>query len=266
MDSENREALRNFDRLLEIMNELRAKCPWDKKQTVDTLRQLTIEETFELSDAILSNNQSELKKELGDLLLHIVFYAKIADENAWFSMNDIIESLITKLIHRHPHIYGTVEANDAKTVEENWEKIKLSEKDRVKRVLSGVPSSLPPMIKAFRIQQKARGVGFDWEYREQVWDKVQEELNELIQELKYKEVAPEKVEGEFGDFLFSIINAGRLYDIDPEKALEQTNRKFISRFNYLEEQTLLKGRSLHDMTLAEMEEIWQEAKKKGEEI
>ncbi len=266
MESDRKDTLHNFARLMEIMDELRAKCPWDKKQTVDTLRQLTIEETFELSDAILSNKTSELKKELGDLLLHIVFYAKIANENQWFTLNDIIESLIAKLIHRHPHIYGTTEANDAKTVEENWEKIKLGEKGREKRVLSGVPSSLPPMIKAFRIQQKARGVGFDWEYREQVWDKVQEELNELIGELKAQNADPEKIEDEYGDFIFSLINAGRLYDIDPEKALEQTNRKFISRFNYLEEQTLLKGRSLHDMTLAEMEEIWQEAKKKGPRV
>ncbi|HOG18989.1 MAG TPA: nucleoside triphosphate pyrophosphohydrolase [Salinivirgaceae bacterium] len=261
MDSNKEKAVESFGHLIDVLNELREKCPWDKKQTVESLRQLTIEETFELSDAILSKEVAEIKKELGDILLHIVFYARIATEKEWFTLNDIIETLIKKLKHRHPHIYGDVEAKDSKTVEENWEKIKLGEKDRKKRVLSGVPSGLPPMIKAFRIQQKARGVGFDWEYREQVWDKVQEELNELTYEINNPENNTEKIESEFGDLIFAMINAGRLYGIDPEKALEITNRKFIQRFNYLEEQTLLKGKDLHNMTLDEMEAIWQEAKK-----
>ncbi len=260
MSEERVKALENFNQLLDIMDDLRAKCPWDKEQTIDSLRKLTIEEVYELSDAILSSNPVQLKKELGDLLLHIVFYAKIGSEKGYFTLSEVIQLLIDKLIFRHPHIYGNVDANDARTVEENWEKIKLTEKDREKRVLSGVPSSLPPLIKAFRIQQKARGVGFDWEKPDQVWDKVQEELSELMDELK-KDPTSKQAEQEFGDLLFALINAGRLYNIDPEQALEITNRKFIQRFNYLEEQTLLKGRSLHDMTLEEMERIWQEAKK-----
>ena len=252
--------LNKFEHLITVMNELREKCPWDKKQTMETLRQLTIEETFELSESILNGDVDEIKKELGDLLLHIVFYSKIADEKKWFNITDIINALIEKLIHRHPHIYGETQVINAKEVEENWEKIKLNEKDRKKQVLSGVPKSLPPMIKAFRIQQKARGVGFDWDHKEQVWDKVTEELNELKAEITTNNLTSTKIEQEFGDLLFSIINAGRLYDIDPEKALERTNKKFINRFNYLESQTISKGLNLHDMTLDEMEVIWQKAK------
>lgn len=261
MNVDKTETLDKFGHLIEVLGELREKCPWDRKQTVESLRQLTIEETFELSDAILSAKPDEIKKELGDLLLHVVFYSRLAQEQEWFDLNEVIETLIAKLKRRHPHIYGDVEATDSKTVEENWEKIKLSEKDRDRRVLSGVPSGLPPMIKAFRIQQKARGVGFDWEHREQVWNKVKEELHELIVELNDPESSAEKAENEFGDLIFAMINAGRLFNIDPEKALEMTNRKFIRRFNYLEDQTLRKGKNLHDMSLDEMEEIWQEAKK-----
>lgn len=261
METERHKTLENFNRLLDIMDDLREKCPWDREQTVESLRKLTIEEVFELSDSVLSGKFSELKKELGDLLLHIVFYAKIGSENQWFTINDVLESLIEKLIYRHPHIYGTVEAADAKTVEENWEKIKLNEKDRPKRVLSGVPSSLPPVIKAYRIQQKARGVGFDWQQPEQVWDKVQEELSEVMNEIKNNPSNKTAIRNEFGDLFFAIINAARLYDIDPEEALETTNRRFIDRFNYLEEQTILKGKSLHQMSLDEMEEIWQQAKR-----
>lgn len=255
------ETLEKFEQLLVVLSELREKCPWDKAQTIDTLRLLTIEETYELSESILNHDVDEIKKELGDLLLHIVFYAKIAEEKSWFAIADVMESLIEKLKHRHPHIYGNTQANSAKEVEENWEQIKLKEKDRKKQVLSGVPTSLPPVIKAFRIQQKARGVGFDWEYKEQVWDKVTEELNELKDEIAGYEDDSNRMEQEFGDLLFSMINAGRLYNIDPEKALEMTNKKFISRFNYLESQTIAKGNSLHDMSLDEMEVIWQEAKK-----
>lgn len=251
--------LKVFNELLEIMDELRAKCPWDKEQTNDSLRTLTIEETYELADAIIKKDPSLIKKELGDLLLHIVFYSKIASETQEFNMADVIESLNAKLIYRHPHIFGDVEASDAKTVEENWEKLKLKEKGGNKSVLEGVPLSLPAMVKANRIQDKARGVGFDWEHKEQVWDKVKEELEELIVEVKAQD--EDKMEAEFGDLLFSVINAARLYGVNPENALERTNRKFIHRFNYLEEKTIKVGRDLKTMTLAEMDEIWEEAKK-----
>ncbi|MCU4156976.1 nucleoside triphosphate pyrophosphohydrolase [Carboxylicivirga sp. A043] len=248
-----------FKELLEIMDELRAKCPWDKKQTNESLRTLTIEETYELADAIIKNDATLIKKELGDLLLHIVFYAKIGSEQSDFTMTDVIQSLNEKLIYRHPHIFSDVEANDAKTVEENWEKLKLKEKDGNKSVLEGVPLSLPAMVKANRIQDKARGVGFDWEHKEQVWDKVKEELEELKEEITAHD--EDKIEAEFGDLLFSVINAARLYGVNPENALERTNRKFIKRFNYLEEKTLKVGRDLKEMSLAEMDEIWEEAKK-----
>ncbi len=251
--------LKVFNELLEIMDELRAKCPWDKKQTNESLRTLTIEETYELADAILKNEPSLIKKELGDLLLHIVFYSKIASETQEFTMADVIASLNEKLIYRHPHIFSDVEAKDAKTVEENWEKLKLKEKDGNKSVLEGVPMSLPAMVKANRIQDKARGVGFDWEHKEQVWDKVKEELEELIVEVKASD--EDKMEAEFGDLLFSVINAARLYGVNPENALERTNRKFIKRFNYLEEKTIKVGKDLKTMTLSEMDEIWEEAKK-----
>lgn len=250
--------LEQFNRLIEIMDELRAKCPWDKEQTFETLRHLTIEETYELGDAILKNDMLELKKELGDLLLHIVFYAKIAEEKQLFDIADVAESICTKLIFRHPHVFGDVNVENAKQVAENWESLKLKEKGK-KRVLEGVPPSLPAMVKANRIQDKARGVGFDWEVREQVWDKVKEEFAEFEEEVRLGK--QQEMEKEFGDLLFSLVNAARLYKIDPESALERTNIKFISRFNYLEEQTLLKGKSLHNMSLAEMDVIWEEAKK-----
>lgn len=250
----------SFARLLEIMNELRAKCPWDKKQTLESLRTLTIEETYELADAIIDNDLNEIKKELGDLLLHIVFYAKIGDEKGAFDISDVIESLNEKLIYRHPHIFSNTEVADAKEVEENWEKLKLKEKGRKKSVLEGVPKSLPAIIKAYRIQDKVRGVGFDWDKREQVWDKVAEELNELKVELK-SDPGSLEAEQEFGDLFFSMINAARLYGINPENALERTNLKFIKRFSYLEDKTLKQGIDLKAMPLEEMEKLWQEAKK-----
>ena len=247
-----------FNRLLGIMDELREKCPWDKKQTFESLRRLTIEETYELAEAITKNDPNEIKKEIGDLLLHIVFYAKIGSEMNAFTIDDVINSLCEKLIFRHPHIYGNVVVADDEDVKRNWEDLKLKEGN--KSVLNGVPSSLPAMTKASRIQEKARGVGFDWEDRTQVWDKVKEELNELMVEAG-KTDNHKKTELEFGDLLFSVINAARLYEIDPEMALERTNQKFTKRFNYLEENTLKKGRSLHDMSLDEMNTIWEEAKK-----
>lgn len=252
--------LKQFERLVNIMDELRAKCPWDREQTLESLRHLTIEETYELSEAILKNDKNELKKELGDLLLHIVFYAKIADEQQAFDIGDVIDSLCEKLIYRHPHVFGDTDANSAQKVAENWEALKLKEKGREqKRVLDGVPVSLPAMVKAHRVQDKVRGVGFDWEEREQVWDKIREEFAEF--EFEVKAGKTKEMEKEFGDLLFSMVNAARLYHIDPEAALERTNMKFIKRFNYLEEQTMMKGQSLHDMSLAEMDVIWEEAKK-----
>ncbi len=251
--------LEAFDRLLEIMNELREKCPWDQKQTIETLRSLTIEETYELADAIINNDMKNIKKELGDLLLHIVFYAKIGSEKNAFDITDVINGINEKLIHRHPHVFGDVKVKDHKEVEENWEEIKLREKDRDNSVLSGVPESLPALVKANRIQQKVRGVGFDWDERSQIWDKVKEELTELQHEVETGD--QEKTEAEFGDLFFSLINAARLYDIDPETALERTNKKFIKRFNYLEEQTIKKGLSLKEMSLDEMNVVWEAAKK-----
>jgi len=250
--------LEAFDRLLEIMDELREKCPWDKKQTIETLRTLTIEETYELADAIIKNDMQELKKELGDILLHIVFYAKIGSEKNEFTILDVINSINEKLVRRHPHVFGDVKVNNSREVEDNWEAIKMTEKDRKKAVLSGVPESLPAMVKANRIQQKVRGVGFDWEKRSQIWDKVKEELSELQHEVEVSN--QEKIEAEFGDLFFSLINAARLYDVDPESALERTNKKFVKRFNFLEKQTIQKGISLRDMTLDEMNVIWEAAK------
>jgi XTP/dITP diphosphohydrolase len=252
-------AIKEFSRLLDIMDELREKCPWDQKQTKETLRKLTIEETYELAEAIIMNDYDSLKKELGDLMLHIVFYSKIGSEEGLFDMGDVLESINTKLVYRHPHVFGDVSVTrGASEVEENWEKLKMNEHTEYKPVLSGVPASLPATVKANRIQEKVRGVGFDWENREQIWDKVTEELDELKHEVA--EGKKEDIEAELGDLFFSIINAARLYEIDPETALEKTNRKFISRFNYLEQQTLVRGRSLHDMTLDEMNVIWEEAK------
>ncbi len=248
-----------FKELLKILDRLRDECPWDKEQTNESLRTLTIEETYELADAIVRNDPSMIKKELGDLLLHIVFYAKIGEEKHQFDISDVIESLNEKLIYRHPHIFSNTKVNSADEVSSNWEKLKLKEKNGNKSVLAGVPEMLPAMIKANRIQDKARGVGFDWDRREQVWEKVQEELKELNQEMVCGNY--DGMEDEFGDLLFSLINAARLYNINPENALERTNRKFISRFNYLEQKTIQQGRDLKSMTLAEMDQIWDEAKK-----
>lgn len=249
-----------FGKLLEILDELREKCPWDKEQTFETLRKLTIEETFELGDAILQANTDEIKKELGDLMLHIVFYSKIASEKGAFDIADVIENINAKLIYRHPHIFGDVEVNgSAKQVAENWEALKLKEKGGNRSVLEGVPTAMPALVKANRIQEKVSGVGFDWEYPEQVWEKVREEVNELSHEIEKAD--KDKTEAEFGDLFFALVNAARLYKIDPEAALERTNLKFIKRFNYLESQTLMKGQNLKDMSLAEMDKIWDEAKK-----
>lgn len=257
------EQLAAFDRLLTIMDELRAQCPWDQKQTMESLRHLTIEETFELSDAILEGNPDEIKKELGDILLHIVFYAKIGSEEGNFDIATLTNSLCEKLIRRHPHIYGDTQANDAETVSQNWEKIKLKEKGN-KSVLGGVPKSLPALIKAMRIQEKARGVGFDWEEKHQVWEKVEEEMQEFKEEFNASdagEIDQEKATAEFGDLLFSLINYARFIDINPEEALERTNLKFIKRFQYLESAAQKSGKNLADMTLAEMDVFWNEAKK-----
>jgi len=255
--------LEAFRELLEIMDELREKCPWDKKQTLESLRKLTIEETYELGDAILQNDLEGIKKELGDLMLHIVFYAKIGSEKGAFDMADVLEGINKKLIYRHPHVFGDVSVDgSARKVEENWEALKLKEKGGNRRVLEGVPPAMPALVKANRIQEKASGVGFDWEYKEQVWDKVREEVNELSHEID--KVDKDKIEAEFGDLFFAMVNAARLYGVDPEAALERTNLKFIKRFNYLESETLLKGKNLHDMSLAEMDVIWDEAKKMEE--
>ena len=251
------EKLKAFERLLEIMDELREKCPWDREQTLDSLRNLTIEETYELADAIMDQDLDEIKKELGDLILHIVFYAKIGSEKGAFDMADVLDGINQKLVFRHPHVFGDRKVKDSGEVIENWEELKMKEGHR--SVLAGVPVSLPAMIKSHRIQDKVRAVGFDWDYREQVWDKVTEEINEVKHEL-INGNDKTKVEDEIGDLLFSIVNAARLYDIEPETALERTNRKFIKRFKYLEQKALESGRSLKEMTLEEMEAIWQEAK------
>ena len=257
METKRERELAAFERLLDVMDTLREKCPWDHKQTLDTLRPQTIEETYELSDAILKKDMPNICKELGDLLLHVVFYAKIGKEQDQFDIADVCNKLCDKLIYRHPHIYGNVRVNSAEEVVGNWEQLKTKEKDGNKTVLSGVPASLPSVIKAYRIQEKARAVGFDWEKKEDVWDKVCEELGE------FREVLPEggkRAEEELGDFLFSVINAARLYGLDPDTALEDTCAKFRRRFGYLEENTIKKGRSLKDMTLAEMDKYWEEAK------
>ena len=248
-----------FARLLEIMDELRAKCPWDKKQTIESLRYLTIEETYELSDAIMENDLEMVKKELGDLLLHIVFYSKIGAEQKAFDITDVIEGICAKLINRHPHIFSDVVVKDAEDVKNNWEKIKLLEKG-TRSVLGGVPTSMPSLVKAYRIQEKARGVGFDWEHSSQVWEKVTEEMNEFKHEIDNNSEFQRKEE-EFGDLLFALINYARFCDINPEDALEKTNRKFIKRFSYIEEFAKNNGKVIRDMSLAEMDEIWNQAKK-----
>lgn len=258
--------LQAFDRLLTVMDELRENCPWDKKQTMESLRHLTVEETYELSDSILEGNLDEIKKELGDLLLHIVFYARIASELKAFDMADVIEALCNKLIVRHPHIYSNVVANDEDTVKANWEKIKLREGN--KSVLEGVPLSLPALVKAMRIQDKARGVGFDWEKKQQVWEKVEEEMHEFKQEFNVESddhIDKQKAMAEFGDLLFSLVNYSRFLEIDPEEALERTNKKFIKRFQYLEKESAKDGKKLGEMSLDEMDKYWEKAKTIGTE-
>ncbi len=250
--------LQAFSRLLKIMDELREQCPWDSVQTKESLRTLTIEEVYELSEAVQNNDWENIKKELGDVLLHIIFYAKIGSEEKKFDVADVINGICDKLIYRHPHIYSDMKVENKQDVSENWEQLKLKEKNGNKSVLSGIPTGIPSIIKAYRLQDKARGVGFDWEKREQVWEKVEEELNELKIELLHQD--KEKSEEELGDFLFSLINAARLYDLNPDDALEKTNKKFIQRFNYLEEKTLKKGKSLHEISLREMDILWNEAK------
>lgn len=244
-----------FERLLTIMDDLRAKCPWDKKQTLESLRHLTIEETYELADAILNNDMQELKGEIGDLMLHMVFYSKIASEQKAFDITDVLNAICDKLVHRHPHIYGDVVAEDEATVKANWEKLKL--KEGKKSVLEGVPKSLPALVKAARIQEKVRGIGFDWDNQEQVWEKVQEELDELKVEVDQK---TDRIESEFGDVLFSMINYARFIGVNPESALERTNKKFIKRFSAMEEMINLENKVLSDMNLEEMDVYWEKAK------
>jgi XTP/dITP diphosphohydrolase len=249
--------LKAFDRLLTIMDELREQCPWDKKQTMESLRHLTIEETYELGDAILDNDLEEVKKEIGDLMLHLVFYAKIGSETNTFDIADVCNSICEKLIHRHPHIYGDVKVKDEEEVKRNWEKLKL--KEGKTSVLEGVPKSLPALVKASRIQEKVSGVGFDWEKPEQVWEKVEEELNEFKAEVIKND--QDAMESEFGDVLFSLVNYARYKNISPENALERTNKKFSKRFQYLESKAKTLGKDLKEMTLEEMDVFWEEAKK-----
>jgi len=248
-----------FGRLLDIMDELREKCPWDREQTNESLRANTIEETYELAEAIISNDNGEIMKELGDLLLHVVFYAKIGEEKRAFDVADVCNAICDKLIFRHPHVFGDKTVDSAHMVEKSWEQIKLKENGGNKTVLEGVPASLPSLVKAYRIQDKARNSGFDWNERHDVWDKVKEELGEL--EAEIEKMDADRTEAEFGDMLFSIINAARLYKVNPDNALERTNKKFTYRFNYMEKKIKEQGRTLKEMTLDEMELIWQEAKK-----
>ncbi|CAN5889552.1 nucleoside triphosphate pyrophosphohydrolase [soil metagenome] len=258
------EQLKAFNRLLDIMDELREKCPWDRKQTIDSLRHLTIEETYELSDAIIRQDMGEIKKEIGDLMLHLVFYAKIASETGAFDLAELLHALCDKLVFRHPHIYGDTEANTEEQVKKNWEQLKLKEGNR--SVLGGVPASLPALIKAMRIQEKARGAGFDWEKSEQVWEKVEEEMQEFRTEFQVADPSTldrTKASAEFGDVLFSLINFARFIDINPEEALEKTNLKFIGRFRFLEEETAKDGKSLQDLSLSEMDTYWEKAKRQG---
>ena len=246
-------------RLLEVMNTLRRECPWDREQTFDSLRSNTIEETYELADAITDHNMEGIKEVLGDLLLHVVFYSKLGEEEGAFDFGDVADALCDKLIYRHPHVYGDIHANTPDQVKENWEALKLRKKNRRSGTLGGVPRSLPAMVKAYRMGEKAAGAGFDWEQKEDVWDKVREELGEV--EAEMKSGSKTDLEGEFGDLLFALVNACRLYGVDPESALERTNKKFIQRFNYMEERAAAKGHTLHEMSLGAMEELWQEAKR-----
>jgi len=254
------EKLKAFERLLNIMDDLRSDCPWDKEQTMESLRHLTIEEVYELSDAILENDLNEVKKELGDLMLHIVFYAKIGSEKKAFDIADVLTSISEKLIYRHPHIYGDVKVSGAEDVKNNWEKLKL--KEGKESVLEGVPKSLPPLVKAYRMQEKAKGVGFEWKHTEQVWDKVIEEMNELKHEVD-TDKDKMKMEDEFGDLLFALVNYARFIGVNPEDALEKTNKKFIRRFQYIEKSSTADGRKLEDMTLEEMDAYWNKAKEEG---
>lgn len=254
------EKLRAFERLLTIMDELREQCPWDRKQTMESLRHLSIEEMYELSDAIIDGDLEEVKKELGDLMLHMVFYSKIGSEKGAFDVADVLNGVCEKLIHRHPHIYGDVKVKDEEEVKANWEKLKLKEGKR--SVLEGVPRSLPSLVKAGRIQDKARGVGFDWDNANQVWEKVNEELSELKKEVDENS---DRIESEFGDVLFSLINYARFLNVNPDDALEKANRKFISRFQYLERESAKDGRTLSEMTLEEMDEYWNRAKELEQE-
>lgn len=256
-----KQKLEAFGRLLDVMDELREKCPWDKEQTNESLRANTIEETYELAEAIINNDNEEIKKELGDLLLHVVFYSKIGEEKESFDVADVCNSICDKLIFRHPHVFGDKTTKSSSDVEKSWEEIKLKEKGGNKTVLEGVPSSLPSMVKAYRIQDKARNSGFDWNEKQDVWEKVQEELGELQHEINKKN--ENNIEAEFGDTLFSIINAARLYGVNPDNALERTNQKFIYRFNYMEQKVREQGGALKEMLLEDMEVLWQEAKKNG---
>ena len=246
-------------RLLEVMNTLRRECPWDREQTFDSLRSNTIEETYELADAITDHNMEGIKEELGDLLLHVVFYSKLGEEEGAFDFGDVADALCDKLIYRHPHVYGDIHANTPDQVKENWEALKLRKKNRRSGTLGGVPRSLPAMVKAYRMGEKAAGAGFDWGPKGDVWDKGREELGEV--EAEMKSGSKTDLEGEFGDLLFALVNACRLYGVDPESALERTNKKFIQRFNYMEERAAAKGHTLHEMSLGAMEELWQEAKR-----
>ena len=255
------EILASFERFLDVLDELREKCPWDRKQTNESLRPNTIEEVYELSDALVADDTQNICKELGDVLLHVAFYAKIAQEREQFDMKDVCDRLCEKLIYRHPHVFGTAKAETAGEVCKNWEQLKRTEKDGNKSLLSGVPTSMPSLIKAFRMQEKAANIGFDWDKKEDVWAKVQEELAEFQTEMNKGD--KENMQKEFGDFLFSLVNAARLYDINPDTALELTNRKFRNRFGYVEECSKQQGRNLQDMTLAEMDSLWNEAKAKG---
>ncbi|MBS0001158.1 MAG: nucleoside triphosphate pyrophosphohydrolase [Cyclobacteriaceae bacterium] len=262
-DPDRKSKLEAFDRLLTIMDELRENCPWDKKQTLESLRHLTIEEVYELSDAILENDLKGIKNELGDILLHLVFYARIGAEQGKFHIGDVLNGISVKLIHRHPHVYGDGVAADEEEVKQNWEKIKLREKGNTS-VLGGVPNSLPALVKAMRIQEKARGVGFDWEKKEQVWEKVQEEMEEFHQEFNHfneGKIDKDTATNEFGDLLFSLVNYARFIDINPEEALEKTNKKFIKRFQYLEKESGKKGKKISEMSLEEMDVYWEMAKK-----
>lgn len=263
MSNSRQQKMEAFGQLLDVLDELRVKCPWDRKQTNESLRCNTIEEVYELSNALLNEDVADIRKELGDVLLHVIFYAKIADEKAQFDIADVCNSLREKLIFRHPHVFGEVAVNNSTEVEQNWEQLKLKEKGGNKRVLDGVPEALPALIKAERVQEKAANYGFDWKKKEDVWAKVKEELNEVEAEMQKGDIGQEALSEEFGDLFFSMINAARLYKVNAENALELTNRKFIKRFNYIESKALEMGRSMKDMTLSEMDELWNEAKRLG---